>query len=290
MASSRKKRTAGRTAALVVLCLVLVCAVAAAVFYGLLARRLKALQAGASFSLDYQLTSTADSPALYTILQKAGAASGQVDGYYSPDALQLSITAPGAVIPASPLTRVYISADETLYDAGQLYRNIRTWVTDAYPLASLVVPDWSLGSYISQAQLASLLGTAEDATSLQDMTEFELQSQKLTRVQPEGAKEGYLYFQLQTGDTAADAPELIFGVKKDQFFADALPVHILLSIPAHGVKAELTGTLHAQTAVLTAPSSRMKDEDIQTLVQIRETLENVMQFVNTAAQSTQTAG
>ena len=290
MASSRKKRSAGRTAALVVLCLVLVCAAAAAVVIGRLTSKLNALQAGAAFTFDYELTSTADSPALYTILQKAGATTGQVEGYYSPDGLQLSISAPGAVIPASPLTRVYISADETLYDAGQLYKNIRTWVTAAYPLASLVVPDWSLGSYISQSQLASLLGTADTATSLQDMTEFELQRQKLTRVQPEGAKDGYLYFQLQSGDTAADAPVLIFGVKKDQLFADALPVHILLSIPAHGVSAQLTGTLRAQTVVLTAPSSRMKDEDIQTLVQIRETLENVMQFVNAAAQSTQTVG
>ena len=36
------------------------------------------------------------------------------------------------------------------------------------------------------------------ATSLQDMTEFELPQKKLQRVQPEGAKDGYLYFQLDT--------------------------------------------------------------------------------------------
>ena len=38
------------------------------------------------------------------------------------------------------------------------------------------------------------------------MTEFELPQKKLQRVQPENAKDGYLYFQLDTGDGSANAP------------------------------------------------------------------------------------
>ena len=105
---------------------------------------MKALQAGAAFTFDYEITSTADSPALYTILQKTGSTKGTVNGLYAPDALQLSISAPDAVIPAGPLTRVYISSSETLYDVGQLYKNIRSSITDSYPLASLLLPDGSL--------------------------------------------------------------------------------------------------------------------------------------------------
>ena len=89
--------------------------IAVTVGYSLVARRVKALQAGAAFTFDYEATSTADSPALYTILQKTGSTKGTVSGLYAPDALQLSITAPGAVIPADPLTRVYVSGSETLY-------------------------------------------------------------------------------------------------------------------------------------------------------------------------------
>lgn len=175
MASSkRKKHGAGYVVLIAVLILVLLAVVAAATGYSLVARRVKALQAGAAFTFDYEITSTADSPALYTILQKTGSTKGTVNGLYAPDALQLSISAPDAVIPAGPLTRVYISSSETLYDVGQLYKNIRSSITGSYPLASLLLPDWSLGSYISQAQLASLLGVDTTATSLQDMTEFEL--------------------------------------------------------------------------------------------------------------------
>ena len=50
---------------------------------------------------------------------------------------------------------MYISSSETLYDVGQLYKISALSITGSYPLASLA-PDWSLGSYISQAQLASL--------------------------------------------------------------------------------------------------------------------------------------
>ena len=287
MASSkRKKHGAGYVVLIAVLILVLLAVVAAVTGYSLVARRVKALQAGAAFTFDYEITSTADSPALYTILQKTGSTKGTVNGLYAPDALQLSISAPDAVIPAGPLTRVYISSSETLYDVGQLYKNIRSSITGSYPLASLLLPDWSLGSYISQAQLA----VDTTATSLQDMTEFELPQKKLQRVQPENAKDGYLYFQLDTGDASTNAPVLVIGLEKSRFFADAIPVHILLTIPEHGVSIQLTGTVSAQTVVLTAPTSRMKDEDIQTLVQIRDTIQSVLQFVQTAANSIQNAG
>ena len=187
MASSRKKRRGLSIAVIVVLCLLLIAVVAAAVGYSLVARRVKALQAGASFTLDYEITPTADSPALYGILQQAGATNGTVTGQYEPNALQLSIAAKKAVIPADPLTRVYVSSDETLYDVGQLYRNVCTSITDAYPLAGLLIPDWSLGSYISQSQLASLLGVGTEATSLQDVTEFQLDAKGLQR--PPGGPE-----------------------------------------------------------------------------------------------------
>lgn len=93
MASSRKKRRGLSIAVIVVLCLLLIAVVAAAVGYSLVARRVKALQAGASFTLDYEITPTADSPALYGILQQAGATNGTVTGQYEPNALQLSIAA-----------------------------------------------------------------------------------------------------------------------------------------------------------------------------------------------------
>lgn len=289
MASSRTKKKRIRAALVVVLCLALVLAVAAAACYGLLARRLKALQAGAGFTFEYEITPTADSPALYTILQQTGGTSGTVTGKYAPDALQLSISAPDAVIPADPLTRVWVSGSETLYDAGQLYRNLRTSITSAYPLAGLLIPDWNLGNYISQSQLASLLGVDAAATSLQDVTDFQLDVKSLQRVTPDDAKDGYLYFQLTAGSAGANAPVLVLGLEKSQFFADAIPVEIRLSIPEHGVSIRLSGTVSAETVVLSAPTSRMKDEDIQTLVQIRETIQSVLQFVQTAGESAQPA-
>ena len=289
MASSRTKKRRTQAVLIVVLCLVLVLAVAAAACYGLLTRRLKALQAGAGFTFEYEITPTADSPALYTILQQTGGTRGTVTGKYAPDALQLSISAKDAVIPADPLTRVWVSGSETLYDAGQLYRNLRTSITNAYPLAGLLIPDWNLGNYISQSQLASLLGVDAAATSLQDVTDFQLDAKSLQRVTPDDAKDGYLYFQLTAGSAGANAPVLVLGLEKSQFFADAIPLEIRLSIPEHGVSIRLSGTVSAETVVLSAPTSRMKDEDIQTLVQIRETIQSVLQFVQTAGESAQPA-
>jgi hypothetical protein len=288
MAASKKKRTGARAAVVVVLCLVLVCVVAAAVALGLVSRRVKSFAGGASFSLDYQITSTAaEEPALYKVLAQFGGTSGRVDGQYTPEALQLELY-PQASGSSQPLTRLYISKDETLYDAGQLYRTLRSSITDNYPLAGVLIPEWNMGSYISQTQLASLLGVDDTATSLQSMSDFQLDLKKIKKVQPENAKEGYLYFRLETDDTAADSPVLTLGVEKSGLLRAASPaVHILLDIPAHGIHTELTGTVTPAAPTLTAPTSRMQDSDIASLVQLRQTVESVVQFVQGAASGTQ---
>lgn len=212
-----------------------------------------------------------------------------MDGQYTPEALQLELY-PQASGSSQPLTRLYISKDETLYDAGQLYRTLRSSITDNYPLAGVLIPEWNMGSYISQTQLASLLGVDDTATSLQSMSDFQLDLKKIKKVQPENAKEGYLYFRLETDDTAADSPVLTLGVEKSGLLRAASPaVHILLDIPAHGIHTELTGTVTPAAPTLTAPTSRMQDSDIASLVQLRQTIESVVQFVQGAASGTQSA-
>ena len=265
MASSHKKRTGLRAALIVLLCLVLVCAVAAAVLYSFVSRKIKAFQSGASFALDYTITSTeAEPPALYALLDKFGGTTGSLTGQYTPRAVQLALYPTGtSTVNDAPLTRMYISEEETLYDAGQLYNKLRSTVVAEYPLASLLLPGWSLGSYISQDQLATLLG-----------------------VEPASAKEGYLYLQLPNLAAGEDAPQLILGIEKQGLLKTLSPkVHILLDVPAHHIHAELTGTVTAAQTVVTAPTSRMQDSDVESLVQLRQTIESIIQFVQTAAQS-----
>ena len=79
MASSHNKRTGVRIALVVLLCCLLVCIVGVAMIIGLAGRRVKALQAGASFRFDYQLTSTMeDPPSLYRLLDRFGGTTGRV--------------------------------------------------------------------------------------------------------------------------------------------------------------------------------------------------------------------
>ena len=231
MASSHKKRTGLRAALIVLLCLILVCAVAAAVLYSFVSRRIKAFQSGASFALDYTITSTeAEPPALYALLDKFGGTTGSLTGQYTPRAVQLALYPTGtSTVNDAPLTRMYISEEETLYDAGQLYNKLRSTVVAEYPLASLLLPGWSLGSYISQDQLATLLGVDPAATGLQQVNDFQLDLKQLKTVQPANAKEGYLYLQLPNLAAGEDAPQLILGIEKQGLLKTLSPkVHILL--------------------------------------------------------------
>ena len=150
----------------------------------------------------------------------------------------------------------------------------------------MVVPGWSLGSYISQDQLATLLGVDPAATGLQQVNDFQLDLKQLKTVQPANAKEGYLYLQLPNLAAGEDAPQLILGIEKQGLLKTLSPkVHILLDVPAPHIHAELSGTVTAAQTVVTAPTSRMQDSDVESLVQLRKTIESIVQFVQTAAQS-----
>ena len=139
---------------------------------------------------------------------------------------------------------------------------------------------------IGDGQLATLLGVDPAATGLQQVNDFQLDLKQLKTVQPANAKEGYLYLQLPNLAAGEDAPQLILGIEKQGLLKTLSPkVHILLDVPAHHIHAELSGTVTAAQTVVTVPTSRMQDSDVESLVQLRKTIESIVQFVQTAAQS-----
>ena len=77
------------------------------------------------------------------MLAQFGGTSGRVNGQYTPEALQLELY-PQASGSSQPLTRLYISKDETLYDAGQLYRTLRSTVTLRMSLLRKISVSFSL--------------------------------------------------------------------------------------------------------------------------------------------------
>lgn len=279
--NSSKKRS--RAVLIVVVCILAVCLVAGGTVYGLLRSKVNRLQSGASFSLTYQVTpTTSEQPALYSVLEKVGATQGSISGQYAPGKIQLSFARGNS---AKPFTRVYIDQSETLYDAGQLYEYIRGIAAENVPLAGLLLPSWGMGSYISQEQLANVLGVELSAVEMQDMTGFALVPGALQKVSPDNALDSYTYYQLpaQGSDVA-----LVVGLPLKSLFEDSIPVDIRITIPAHSVSMTLQGTLSpADTSALTAPTSRMTDEDVNTFVQLRQTLESFGQLLDSALQNAQ---
>ncbi len=278
--SRRRKRVLVRVVGIVLLCVLIVAAISAFTVYSLLSRKLNKLNAGASYEFDYKITSTTQqAPQLFTILQGLGGDKGTVSGTYSSGTMQMTLAVPDANGNNAALTRLYISPDETLYDVGQLYSNLRSQICTEVPLAGMLIPTWDMGNYISQTQLASVLGIDDTAVALQGVTTFQVDLLKLEQVKPENAMDGYFYFQLNSAEANADAPQLVVGVQKDAIFKAETPLHLLLTIPEHQVTVELTGTLTAKDVVLTAPDSRLNDSDVDTLVKLRQTIESVVAFV-----------
>ena len=281
--ASPKKRS--RAVVTVVLALLAVCLVAALVLFNLASRKLKALQQGADFDLTYAVTAqSGTTPALYSILDEAGATAGRVTGLYSPGQLQLYLYSNTARTTETSgdnfFTDIYIDADQTLFNAGKLYRTLRESVASRYPLAGALLPDWTLGNYISQNQLAEVLGVQPTQIAMQEMSGFSLQLNPQWIVHTDYDTQGFTYFQLPSEGT--DAPTVVLGLPlKSLLFDESIPVDVHVTIPAHGVSVTLNGVVRAAVNSISAPMDCIADSDIQSFVQLRQTLEQIAQLIQT---------
>lgn len=283
MASSRKKRS--RAVVTVLLCLAAVCIVAALVLYSLVDRKLKAIQQGAMFEFTYAVTSQDGTthPALYSILDQVGATEGKVSGLYSPGQLQLyfyshdgsSFTQDGGT---GSFTDVYIDSNETLFDARQIYSTLRNTVVSSYPLVGSLLPEWSLPSYVSQAQLAQILGVPDSQVAMQEMSGYTLKLNPKWIVHTDYDTQGFTYFQFPS--EGVDSPTLVLGLPlKSLLFDDSIPVDIHLDIPAHDVSVTLTGSVSPVVNSFSAPTDVIQDSDIAAFVQLRQTMEQIAQII-----------
>ena len=283
MKSSKK---CSRAVVTVVACILAVCLVAALVLFSLVNSKVRALQKGATFEFSYNITAqdSSSTPALYNILKQVGATSGDVAGLYSPGQLQLYLYPSGGLARAETggtdfFTDLYI-------DAGRLYRTLRDSIADSAPLVGAFLPEWSLPNYITQAQLAKILGVPNTQVAMQEMSGYTLTLSRQCVVHPDYAKKDYTYYQFPS--EGEDAAVLVVGLPlKSLLFDDTIPVDVHVDIPAHGVNAALSGTLKAGVNSLSAPVSVISDSDIDSIVQLRERLEQFADLINTALKRVQ---
>ena len=165
MASSkRKKHGAGYVVLIAVLILVLLAAVAAATGYSLVARRVKALQAGAAFTFDYEITSTADSPA-FTPSCKRQAPPRHRQRPVCAGRTAAEHLGPGCRYPGRPAHPGVYQQQRDLIRCRAAVQKYPLFHHRQLPAGEPSAAGLELGSYISQAQLASLLGVDTTATS-----------------------------------------------------------------------------------------------------------------------------
>ena len=280
MTASKNNRR-GRAVLIVAACILAICLVAGGTLYTLVSRNIKALQRGAAFDLSYTVSpQSGSSPALYAILKQVDATSGDVDGMYSPGQLALWLSSSSK----QAITTIYIDSEETFFNAQQVYTALRKSVTSSYPLVGAFLPEWSLPSYISQTQLASILGVPSTQVEMQDMAGTSLTLTRQSILHPAYAKDGYTYFQLPV--EGGDAPSIVLGLPlKSLLSGSSIPVDIHVEIPAHNVTVTLSGTVTpALNSIYMPTADLIADSDIETIVQLRKSLEKFAGVLKAALQ------
>lgn len=286
----RAHRTHSRPVLRAVLALLAVLALALGGLWLFLRGRAQALLAGASFRFDYTVASTAAEPSpAYAALEALDALSGSVTGVTSGDDLQLSwyslpLSALQAGDSAQPFTDLCVKDGQVYLNVRQVYRTLLSGLTARYPVASALLPDWTLGDYITQDQLARLLGAEPAVSGAGQYSAAAFAPGQMERVQPEQALDGYLYFtpRQDTGDA-----EIVIGFPLRSLWGEYFDCHVLVDLPGQGLHFALTGSAQAGDSTVAAPASVMRDEDIDALAALFEAVRSLLAFVQELAGGTQ---
>lgn len=240
--------------------------------------RAGALQKGSAFSFDYQVTSTAEEPSLaYSTLEALGGLSGRLDGQSSGSSLSLSWYADGK---EEPFTDIYLKDGKVLLNIHQIYRTFLSGLSAKYPLIGSLIPDWTLGDYISQDQLATLMGRQPAVSEMENYSVSAFSPFSLERVHPENALDGYLYFTPK--QTQGDAVVTI-GFPIQSLWTEFFRCQVLIDVPSQGLHLELTGKALPGDYDIQLPDSVMKDEDIAALSEIIQAVRSLVKLVSEMA-------
>lgn len=279
MSSSKSNsRRPGRLALRVLLVLFVIAAVVLLAFGLLIRSRSGALAKGAAFSFDYQVTSTAAEPSLtYTTLESLGGLTGTLSGQSSGSDLYLAWYAAGK---EEPFTDLYVQDGKVLLNIRQIYRTFLSGLNAKYPLVGSLIPDWTLGDYISQDQLALLLGTEPTVSEMENYSVSAFSLFSMQRVHPDNAMEGYLYFTPK--ESQGDAV-ITIGFPLQSIWTEFFRCHVLVDIPSQGLHLELTGKALPGEYDIQLPASVMKDEDINALAELIQAVRSLVALVTEMA-------
>lgn len=260
-----KKRVTASGPLRAVLLVLLAVAVILLGLYGFLRYRMNQLAQGAAFRLEYTVQSTADTPtSAYKTFETMNGLTGTVEGESQADRLALRFYARGQT---EAFLDVYAGGGETLINIGRLYRYYVAGLAENYPLLAALIPDWGLGDYISQQQLALFL----DQEPAQQ-TAFTA----LVPASYDAGRRGYLYFTPEGADEAA--PGLLIGVSVTSLFSEEIELHVLMEDKPDALHFELSGTVTAQEVSIPEPTSRMADEDVDALRAVWQALRDLLAF------------
>ena len=131
-----------------------------------------------------------------------------------------------------------------------------------------------------------MLGVPDSQVAMQDMSGYTLKLDPKWIVHPDYDPQGFTYFQFPS--EGVGSPTLVLGLSlKSLLFDDSIPVDIHLEIPAHDVSVTLTGSVAPVVNSLSAPTDFIQDSDIASFVQLRQTLEQIAQLVQSTLNAIQ---
>lgn len=294
-----------------VVAIILVIIVVAAVFLyrvnDKISKRIESLLAGATVDMTYKvaLTDEADDSMQESmkLLKRFSLDEGAFVGMTDEDSLYMTLTPSGAEM---ELTDCYVTMDEKMLNVKAIYDYTMSVLLKDHPLVSMLVPEWGLGSYITEKQIEQIMGESNieeentssvnlldtslsDATfselglydlgiSIEDMSAaFLLSAFSREDVEKIEYKDGIIDYQYyHINPELTHGMDVIAGLQPDTLFEESTLFHIIITDQSRGLQLKLRGSLTPEKNHIEKPKDIMSEEEIETFRMIKACIEKVI--------------
>lgn len=291
----------------IIIVIIIVIAIVGGIVYFLnkkVSDRIDEFTAGATLNMTYKVmltdSATSEMEEGFKLIKKFSLDEGSFIGKTDKKSLYMEL------IPADSeieLTDCYVLSDEKMINVSAVYDYLLSVVLADHPLISMIIPEWKLGSYITESQMNDIMGWKNADESNDSMQEFQLQDNNfnmniadigfyiedlsatflLTVLQKDDFEKteyndgiiDYSYYRVNKDNV--NGRDILIGINPKTLFEDNTQFHIIITDEEMGLQLKLRGDITPEKNNIKTPVDIMSDEEIEVFKTIRATIDAIIE-------------
>lgn len=261
--------------------------------------RIDEFTAGATLNMTYKVmltdSATREMKEGFKLIKRFSLDEGSLIGRTDKKSLYMELIPSGSEL---KLTDCYVLSDEKMINVSAVYDYLLSVVLADHPFISMIIPEWKLGSYITESQMNDIIGIETEAASqksdgiqpqdngfslaagmyIQDLSAAFLiskfQKNDFEKTEYNDGLIDYSYYKVNKAIT--NEKDILIGINLKTLFEDSTQFHVIITDEAKGVQLKLRGDVTPKENTVKIPTDIMSDEEIEVFKTIKTTIDAII--------------